>query len=104
MLAVTLSDHVNYGDILSNHLTNILLKYFAGEKPLRMNQISKKVNPLRSNYCVLTRIVFCGFYCCTLINPRKVRKCLMLAKHSSNTEYCIQQLFYTVRCSYNSCR
>ncbi len=30
--------------------------------------------------CVVTR--FCGFYCCELTNHRKVRKCLMLAKHS----------------------
>ncbi len=33
--------------------------------------------------CVFTR--FCWFYCCKLINHREVRKCLMLAKHSSNT-------------------
>ena len=32
----------------------VLLEYFAGEKLLRMNQISRKFDPLRSNYCVLT--------------------------------------------------
>ena len=37
--------------------TRILLGYFAGEKPLRMNQISRKFDPLRSNYCILVRIV-----------------------------------------------
>ncbi len=29
----------------------VLLEYFAGEKPLQMSQISRKVDPLRSNYC-----------------------------------------------------
>ena len=28
----------------------VLLEYFAGEKPLRMSQISRKFDPLRSNY------------------------------------------------------
>ena len=37
----------------------------------------------RSCTCIFTR--FCRFYCCELINPHKVRKCLMLTKHSSNT-------------------
>ncbi len=27
------------------------------EKPLQMSQISRKVDPLRSNYCILARIV-----------------------------------------------
>ncbi len=36
-------------------LHTVLLEYFAvGEKPLRISQIG---NPLRSNYCVLARIV-----------------------------------------------
>ncbi len=36
----------------------VLLKYFVGEKPLQMSQISrKKFDPLRSNYYVLARIV-----------------------------------------------
>ncbi len=35
----------------------VLLEYFASEKPLRMSQISRKFDPLRSNYCVLARIV-----------------------------------------------
>ncbi len=75
---------------LCMHVSYVLLEYFAGEKPLRMSQISRKFDSLRSNYCVLARIVciyssrFRGFYCYELINPRKVRKCLMLAKHSSN--------------------
>ncbi len=48
-----------------------------------MSQISRKVDPLQTNYCVLARIVciyfrLCGFYCCELINHRKAR--LMLAK------------------------
>ena len=30
----------------------VLLEYFAGEKPLRMSQISRKFDPLRSNYIV----------------------------------------------------
>ncbi len=32
--------------------STVLLEHFAGEKPLRMSQISRKVDPLRSNYCV----------------------------------------------------
>ncbi len=36
----------------------VLLEYFAGEKPLRMSQISRKFDPLRSNYCALERIVY----------------------------------------------
>ncbi len=28
------------------HLAIVLLEYFAGEKPLRMSQISRKVDPL----------------------------------------------------------
>ena len=35
----------------------VLLEYFAGEKPFQMSQISRKVDPLRSNYCVLAGIV-----------------------------------------------
>ena len=35
----------------------VLLEYFVGEKPLRRSQISRKFDPLRSNYCVLARIV-----------------------------------------------
>ena len=35
----------------------VLLEYFAGEKSLRMSQISRKFDPSRSNYCVLARIV-----------------------------------------------
>ncbi len=38
-------------------IITVLLEYFAGEKPLRMSQISRKFDPLRSNYCVLARIV-----------------------------------------------
>ena len=34
----------------------VLLEYFAGEKPLRMSQISRKFDPLLSNYCVLASI------------------------------------------------
>ncbi len=61
-------------------------------QPLRMSQISRIVDPLQSNYCVLSRIVckyLLGFaiYCCALINPRKARIRLILAKHSSNTVY-----------------
>ncbi len=54
-----------------------------------MSQISRRFDTLQSNYCVLARIVciYFRFYCCELINHRKVRKYLMLAKHSSNTEY-----------------
>ncbi len=32
-------------------------RYFAGEKPLQMSQISRKFDIPRSNYCVLARIV-----------------------------------------------
>ena len=32
----------------------VLLEYFAGEKPLRMSQISRKFDPLRSNYILRT--------------------------------------------------
>ncbi len=35
----------------------VLPEYFAGEKPLRMSQISRKFDPLQSNYCILARIV-----------------------------------------------
>ena len=35
----------------------LYLEYFAGEKLLRMSQISRNLDPLRSNYCVLARIV-----------------------------------------------
>ncbi len=35
----------------------VLLKSFAGEKPLRLSQISRKFDPLQSNYCVLARFV-----------------------------------------------
>ena len=38
-------------------MDTVLLEYFAGEKPLRMSKISRKVDPLRSNYCVLAMIV-----------------------------------------------
>ena len=36
-------------------------------------------------FFALVLLWFCGFYCCELINHRKVRKCLILATHSSNT-------------------
>ncbi len=41
----------------------VLLQYFASEKPLRMSQINKNIDPLQSYYCVLARIVciYCGF-------------------------------------------
>ncbi len=63
----------------------VLLEYFTGEKPLQMSQISRKFDPLRSNCCVLARIV-CTFTCtnnlcfdcCELVNHRKVCKCLIL--------------------------
>ena len=42
---------------VSNVMYSVLLEYFASEKPLQMSQISRKVDPLRSNYCVLARIV-----------------------------------------------
>ncbi len=38
-------------------IVTVLLEYFAGEKPLQMSQISRKVDALQSNYCVLARIV-----------------------------------------------
>ncbi len=38
-------------------ISGAVLEYFAGENPLRMSQISRKFDPLRSNYCVLVRIV-----------------------------------------------
>ncbi len=58
-----------------------ITRIFTCEKPLPMSQIN------RSSYCILARIVciyqqVLRFYCCELINPRKVH---MLAKHSSNT-------------------
>ncbi len=34
------------------------LEYFTGEKSFQISQISRKIYPLRSNYCVLARIVF----------------------------------------------
>ncbi len=46
----------------------VLLEYFVDEKPL---QTSRKVDLLRSNYCVLARCLL-GF-AIELINPRKVR-------------------------------
>ena len=36
----------------------MLLEYFSGEKPLRMSQISRKIDLVRFNYC-------------ELVNPRK---------------------------------
>ncbi len=36
---------------------NVYTVLLAGEKSLRMSQISRKFDPLRSNYCVLARIV-----------------------------------------------
>ena len=62
-------------------LHTVLLEYFAtGEKPLRISQIG---NPLRSNYCVLARIVCIypklGFAILLFKNSH------MLVKHSSNT-------------------
>ncbi len=52
-----------------------------------MSHISRKFDPLTIAFwqgsCVL--LVILRFYCCKLINHRKVRICLMLAKHSSNT-------------------
>ncbi len=55
------------------------------------NQISRKCDPLRYNYCVLARIMchtstiimFLRFKFCEVINSRKIRLSLMLAKHSS---------------------
>ncbi len=44
-------------DVSHNYSVTVLLEYFAGEKPLRMSQISRKFDPLRPNYCVLARIV-----------------------------------------------
>ena len=38
-------------------MDTVLLEYFAGEKLLQMSQISRKFDPLGSNYCVLARIV-----------------------------------------------
>ena len=53
-----------------------------------MSQISRKVDPLRSNWhglCVFTSNSF-AIYCCELINPRKVRICLFDARKTfSNT-------------------
>ncbi len=52
-----------------------------------MSHTSRKFDPLTIAFwqgsCVL--LVILRFYCCKLINHRKVRICLMLAKHSSNT-------------------
>ena len=63
-------------------LHTVLLEYFAvGEKPLRISQIG---NPLRSNYCVLARIVCIypklGFAILLFKNSHTYAR-----KHSSNT-------------------
>ena len=63
-------------------LHTVLLEYFAtGEKPLRISQIG---NPLRSNYCVLARIVCIypklGFAILLFKNSHNYAR-----KHSSNT-------------------
>ncbi len=39
------------------NVNTVLLEYFAGEKRFRVGQISRKIDHLRSNYCVLARIV-----------------------------------------------
>ncbi len=63
-----------------------IVEYFAGEKPLRMSQISK-IGPLRSAFCqgscvfTSTNLGF-AIYCCELINAHI---CLILAKPSSTT-------------------
>ena len=71
------------------HLVTVLVEYFAGEKPLRMSQISRKFDSLRSNYCILARIVCnnLGFADFIVANWSIIAKfvCFMLAKHSSNT-------------------
>ncbi len=69
----------------------VSLKYFAGEKPLRMSQISRKVDPLQSNWqgsCVFTSTNL-GFAILLLRIDQPSQSfahiCLMFAKHSSNT-------------------
>ena len=67
---------------LGRTLHTVLLEYFAvGEKPLRISQIG---NPLRSNYCVLARIVCIypklGFAILLFKNSHNYAR-----KHSSNT-------------------
>ncbi len=42
-----------------------LLEYFVGEEPLRMSQISRKIEPLRSNYCVLAKGLRLYVFTCT---------------------------------------
>ncbi len=71
---------------------NILLEYFAGEKPLRMSQTSRNFEPLQFNYCVLARIVchtsqyqYCDYIFAKWSTLTKNLICLMLAQHSSNT-------------------
>ena len=76
---------------LFNLVNTVLLEYFTGEKTFAI-EWAKSAEKLTlcnltiafwQGLCAFTR--FCGFYCCKLINRRKVCKCLMLAKHSSNT-------------------
>ncbi len=75
-----------------SHHNAVLLEYFAGEKPLRMSQINRKVVPLRSNCCRVYLPIL--IYCCELINLRKVRICLMLAKQSSSTVIALEEPSY----------
>ena len=70
-----------YDSVLGKASFLLHTEYFAvGEKPLRISQIG---NPLRSNYCVLARIVCIypklGFAILLFKNSH------MLVKHSSNT-------------------
>ncbi len=53
-----------------------------------MSQVSRKFDPLRSNYCVLARIVRnnLGFYCCELINHRKVFMYIFQGLTNSNNK------------------
>ncbi len=59
------------------------LEYFAGEKHLRLSQISRKFDPLRST---IGRIVCYTYRFLRLLSDQhsQNRFCLMLAKHFSS--------------------
>ncbi len=52
--------HVNPPCISRSSFTVRITRIFTGEKLLRISQLSRKIDPLRSNYCILAKIV-CNF-------------------------------------------
>ncbi len=68
----------------------VVLEYFAGENLYEWARSAENLTfcditiAFWQGSCVFTNL---GFAICEFINPRKVRICLMLTKHSSNTVY-----------------